>query len=367
MTEEVQGQAGWLRSHWKVVLNVVTLLALAALVWAIRDQFAETFRNLFRVHAWALLLMIPIQFFNYDAQTRLYRDLFGAVGNRVGYWRLYRAGLELNFVNHVFPSGGVTGISYWGLRMKDTGITAAKATAVHLTKLVLLFLSFEILVVFGVIALAVQGHMSSIILLLAGVIATVLVIMTTGFMFIIGSKQRIAGFFTYLTRQLNKLVRMVRPGAHEAIKTAKVRDVFEDLHENYMVMRRNPRAMRWPFFWALMANAWEIASIYIVYVAFGEWINVGAIILAYAVANFAGLVSVLPGGIGVYEGLMTLTLSATGVPSRLSLPVTVMYRVLNTIIQIPPGWYFYSRALNRSQKQSDIVALDETGAIRENR
>jgi uncharacterized membrane protein YbhN (UPF0104 family) len=72
--------------------------------------------------------------------------------------------------------------------------------------------------------------------------------------------------------------------------------------------------------------------------------------LAYAVANFAGLVSVLPGGVGIYEGLMTLVLTATGVPSRLSLPVTVMYRVLNTIVQLPPGYYFYHRTLHKTKE-----------------
>jgi uncharacterized protein (TIRG00374 family) len=81
-------------------------------------------------------------------------------------------------------------------------------------------------------------------------------------------------------------------------------------------------------------------------VAFGEWVNFGAVILAYAVANFAGLVSVLPGGVGIYEGLMTLVLVASGVPSRLSLPVTVMYRVVNTLVQLPPGYYFYHKTLH---------------------
>ncbi|MGB4800441.1 MAG: lysylphosphatidylglycerol synthase transmembrane domain-containing protein [Candidatus Saccharimonadales bacterium] len=357
----------YVRRNWKLILNIVTCVALAVLAWAIRDQFKQTFHNLFKVNAWALLLMIPIQFCNYDAQTRLYRGLFMAVGNKLDYWRLYRAGLELNFVNHVFPSGGVTGISYWGLRMKDTGITAAKATAVHLTKLVLLFLSFEILVVFGVFALAVQGHMSSIILMLAAVIATVLVFLTSGFMFIIGSKERIAGFFGYLTNGLNALVRVVRPKSHGVLDTAKVRALFEDLHENYMVMRRNPQLLKGPFLWALMANIWEVVSIYIVYVAFGELVNVGAVILAYAVANFAGLVSVLPGGVGVYEGLMTLTLSATGVPSRLSLPVTVMYRVLNTVIQIPFGWYFYHQTINQPQQGTTVEPMSVVDDLKQER
>jgi uncharacterized membrane protein YbhN (UPF0104 family) len=69
--------------------------------------------------------------------------------------------------------------------------------------------------------------------------------------------------------------------------------------------------------------------------------------LAYAVANVAGLISVLPGGVGIYEGLMTAVLATAGIPPAVSLPVTVMYRVLNTVIQLPPGYYLYHRAIHR--------------------
>jgi hypothetical protein len=41
-----------------------------------------------------------------------------------------------------------------------------------------------------------------------------------------------------------------------------------------------------------------------------------------------------------------LTLAAGGIPSSVSLPVTVMYRVLNMIVQLPPGYYLYHRALH---------------------
>jgi uncharacterized protein (TIRG00374 family) len=113
-----------------------------------------------------------------------------------------------------------------------------------------------------------------------------------------------------------------------------------------MDIRSDKRRLRAPYVWALLANFWEVIAVYVVYVAFGHLVNFGAVIIAYAVANFAGVVSVLPGGVGIYEGLMTLVLTATGVPSRLSLPVTVMYRVVNTLVQLPPGYYFYHRTLN---------------------
>src|SRR5438105_10621856 len=100
-----------------------------------------------------------------------------------------------------------------------------------------------------------------------------------------------------------------------------------------------------PFVYMTIANITEVASVYVVYIAFGKLVNVGAVILAYAVANFAGLISVLPAGIGIYEGLMTAVLAATGIPAKLSIPVTLMYRVLNMFIQLTPGYVLYQRAV----------------------
>ena len=48
----------------------------------------------------------------------------------------------------------------------------------------------------------------------------------------------------------------------------------------------------------------------------------------------------LPGGVGVWV-LMAAVMATAGVPAALSVPVIVMYRVINTIIQIPPGYYLY--------------------------
>ena len=69
-------------------------------------------------------------------------------------------------------------------------------------------------------------------------------------------------------------------------------------------------------------------------------------------ANFAGLISVLPAGIGVYEGLMTAVLAATGISPSLSIPVTIMYRVLNMSIQLIPGYILYQRGLKRDPSQA---------------
>lgn len=340
----------FLKRRWKHILNGITVLALLVLAYALRDQVVDVVHNLGKVSVAALFLMIPLQGLNYHAQTRMYQHLFATVGNKLKYGFTYKLSLELNFVNHVFPSGGVTGISYFATRLRgsSTEITGARATLVQLMKLVLLFLSFEILVVFGVFFLAAVGKANNLVILLAGSLTTLMVIGTAGFSYIIGSQHRITSFFTFVTKAINRIIQLVRPHHPETINVARARDTFEDLHGNYQMFKEHAEQLRAPFFYALLANVTEILTIYVVYIAFGHWVNLGAVILAYAVANFAGLVSVLPGGVGIYEALMTGVMVAGGVPAALTIPVVVMYRVLSTILQLPPGYYLYHKNLQES-------------------
>jgi hypothetical protein len=336
-----------LRRHWKVILNVVTILALVILVYVIRDQLATTIKDLTRVNAWALLLIVPIEMLNYHAQTRMYQNLFLVVGNKLKYRDLYEASLELNFVNHVFPSGGVTGISYFSVRLSgDADISGAKATLIQVMKLAMTFLSFELLMIIGLISLAVGGRVSDITILVAGILSTLIVVMTGVFVYVVGSKQRINSFFTAVTKGLNWLIHLIFRSNKETINISNAKTVFNDFHDNYQTLINHRKELKTPFWYAFFANLTEVLAIYVVYLAFGQVVNIGAIIIAYGVANFAGLISVLPGGIGIYEVLMTAVLAATGIPPSVSLPVTIMYRVVNTVIQLPPGYYFYHRALN---------------------
>lgn len=341
--------------HWKLLLNVVTIVALLAFIYGIHHDLATTFSNLARVRGWVLLLLIPIELLNYHAQAKLYQGVFRIVGNELPYKFLYLASVELNFVNHVFPSGGAAGISYFGLRLKNDEITGGKATLIQVMKLALTFLSFEILIVAGLLFLAIGGKVNSLVILVAGSLTTVLILGNGAFIYIVGSQSRINQFFTTVTKFLNRLIQTVRHKSPETINVDKAREVFDDFHANYQLLQRNLPRLRAPFWWALLMNLTEVLAVYAVFVAFGRFVNVGAVILAYGVANFAGLVSVLPGGVGIYEFLMTGVLAAGGVPAGLSLPVVIMYRVVNTLLQLPPGYVLYQRHLAAGRRPKQVV------------
>lgn len=337
------------RPKWRLYLTIVTFVALAFLIYGLRHQIVDAIRELGNINVIALLLIIPLKILNYDAYARLYRNLFAILSSKVNYWSMYRLSLELNFVNYILPSGGVSGISYFSIRSRAYGVSAAKGTLAQFAKMLLLYVSYQPLLIIGVFILALHNQANNLVLVTASSLITLLLVGTLAGIYMLESKQRISSFLTFITKILNWLVRLVKPKQSEAINIKGAQVAFDELHNDYQIYKKNWRALKWPFIHTTIANLTEIAALYVVYLAFGEFVNIGAVILAYAVANFAGLISVLPAGIGIYEGLMTAVLVATGIPAGLSISVTIMFRLVTMFIQLPPGYFLYQRAMHSGQ------------------
>lgn len=335
------------KSRWRLYLTIATFIALAILIYSLRRQIVNVLDNLTHIDTIVLLLMIPLQLINYSSYSLLYRNLFATLGAKVNFGHMFRLALELNFVNQILPSGGVSGISYFGLRARSEGISAAKATLAQFIKLIFLYLSFLPLLILGLFFLAIRGHANNLVIMVATLIITLVIVGTLLVIYVIGSRDRIKTFLTLLTKFVNRLIHFFRRRYPETINISKAQVAFDELHDNYEVFKKKWSNLKRPFFYTMAANATEIATLYTVYLAFGQPVNIGAVILAYAVANFAGLISVLPAGIGIYEGLMTAVLVATGIPAEVSIPVTITYRILALFMQLTPGYIFYQRAIRK--------------------
>ncbi|MDQ3123340.1 MAG: flippase-like domain-containing protein [bacterium] len=336
---------------FKFWLNVFTFIALTALVIITWDQIVEAFKKLSSLNGWALLLMIPLQLASYFAVAKLYKIFLDSQGENLKLRTLYKVALELNFVNHVFPSGGVSGFSYLSLRLKQLGVSTAKSTLAQLLRFALTFMSFLIILLIGVFVLTFNSSTSALIIFITSTIILGTIFGAGIGIYIISNSSRIKSFVSWLPRAINAFLRTIRLTKRSIINIENVENTLEDLHKNYVVLRKDMKLIKRLLLWALLINIFEVATIYMVYVAFGSLINPGALIIAYAVANFAGLVAVLPGGVGIYEGLMTATLASAGVPQALALSATVIYRVLSIVAFLPIGYFYYHNAIRRGGEE----------------
>lgn len=344
-------------SKAKIIINVVTLAGLALLILFSREQIGEAFNELKDLSVGFLLLLIPLQILYFIAVARMYYSYFQATNSleNLTIKDMYRVSLELNFVNHVFPSGGVSGFSFLGYRLQRYGIPVASSTLAQVVRYFLTFLSFLILLAVGSVFLALGHQVNGIVILVSSAVFFITVFGTLTVTYLISDEKRIQAFTSFLPRAINQIVSKL--GIHkkgdDIINVARVERVFSELHKDYEYIKTDYRKLKMPFIYGLLTNIFEVATIYVVYLAFGEAVNPGAVILAYAVANFAGLVAILPGGVGIYEALMVYVAGASGIPRGLAISATLVFRVLKLLVLVPIGGVLYYTALNKKRTKDN--------------
>ena len=323
------------------------------LVYVSRHQVAEALQHLGDLSIWVLVLQLPIQFLSYSAVAHMYYSYFSSTNKlfQLKLKEMYKIALELNFVNSAFPSGGVSGFSYLSLRLKPFGISVASSTLGQAVRFLLTFVSFLLILGLGLLLLAIGNQVSNLVILFSGSIFFLTISGLFMGLYIISNESRIKSFVAFLPRSVNYLMRCLPGRKHKRdfINITRIEAVLSELHTDYLGISKNISCLKAPFIYALLTNLFELITIYIVYIAFGQLVNPGAIILAYAIANFAGLVAILPGGIGIYESLMVAVLTATGVEQGLAISATLVYRVINLLVFVPLGFTLYQLALMKGK------------------
>jgi uncharacterized protein (TIRG00374 family) len=339
-------QAHMLSKRVRTIINVVTIIALMVLLYFSWDQIQEGLRQIGGAKWSVVFLMIPMQLLNYYAIARLYHDYLKSMGETVKMSSMYKIALELNFVNHVFPSGGVAGFSYLGLRLRSHGVPVSRTTLAQTMRFAATFISFLIVLFFGMFLLSFSNQVGGVTLFIGVSITVLTIIGALGGVYIVSSESRIKGFTAFLPKLINKILLPITKKAN-SIDIHRIERLFVDLHKDYEIILKDKNSLKRVFLWALLINITEISTAYLAYIALGHLVNPGAVILAYAVASFAGLIAILPGGIGVYEALMTAVLTGAGVPKALALSATLVYRIFCMMIFLPIGFILYQIALRK--------------------
>jgi uncharacterized protein (TIRG00374 family) len=336
----------------KKIITIVTLALVAVAIYLVREDIWAAINGFDRLNPWVLVLLIPQQLGMYAGAGQIYFSfLKHKLRRRLSLWTMTRVSMEINFVNHILPSGGVSGMGYLAWRLKEWKITAGQATFAHVLRV-------------GVTAAINVGQMAVALLiiwalgttapgqewvLMLGALACVGFMGAVVFVFwLITSKKRIAWFSMVTSKIANGLVRKLTRGKRrKVLDEAKVDAYFMDLHDDWLMVRRNKKLLLGPFKWAVVYNAFELMTYYIVSCAMGHPELLPQIALAEGIAGFVGAVMVTPGGVGGYEGAMIGIMAATsGVNIGDVTLIVIVTRVAVLMMTIVSGWGLYQQALS---------------------
>ena len=337
--------------------TIITLVLLTIVVIAAWPEIVEAWGLLSEVDLWILLLLIPVQFASYYATGGMIFSYLRAKGNLedMSHWSMTRLALELNFVNHILPSGGAAGFSYLAWVLKKHKVSVSRSTMAQIIRFVLTFASFIMLLIVSMVVLTIERKIDLPIILIGFALVVAAVTATWIGIWLIKSNARLRRFSAWLTKKVNGLVGWITRGKkRNVLKEEVILEFFDGLHDDYLAIRRDQNILRTPFIWATIANLLDVTLIWIAFAALGYPLDPALLFIAFGIASIAGALSVTPGGAGVYEAVMVAFLAASGVTPEVAIAGTLLARVTLLAGTILFGYAFYQMRIVKYGKRPAI-------------
>ncbi len=337
-------------------MSVVTVVALLVIIVLSRHELMKAWELLGRANLWLLSLLIPFQIIVYYAGGEM---IFSYLRDKklikhVSHFETTRIALELNLVNHIFPSGGVSGISYATWRLHKLGVSSARATFAQMIRYVTGFISLMGLLVLAVVFLAIDGDINRYIVASSFLLIFAVMGLTFALMTVFSSEIRMYKTARNTSRAINAVVRWVSLGrVKRLVSSEKVENFFSEMQDDFRELLAHKQLLVKPFIWGVVYAVFDVAMFMLAFWALGAHVNMAILIVGYGVAGLASLVAFTPGGAGVYEVIMIFFLSMAGVPAEVAIAGIVLTRVILLIGTIIFGYIFYQHALLKYGKRDD--------------
>jgi hypothetical protein len=340
----------------RTIMSIVTLAVLVLIIFLSRAELMRAWELLGRANIWLLMLLLPFQIIVYFAGGEMIfaylrdKKLIGHISR----FEQTRIALELNLVNHIFPSGGVSGISYTTWRMHKLGVSSARSTFAQVIRYVTGFLSLMVLLIVAVLILSIDGQVNRYIVTSSFLLVLVVLALTFGLIFMFSSRRRMHNTAVRVSRLINAVVRWATLGKiKRLLVSTKIEAFFAEMHDDFVELSEHRRLLIKPLVWGAIYAIFDVLMFIVAFWALGVSVNPAVLIIGYGVAGLASLVAFTPGGAGVYEAIMIVFLSMTGVAPDVAIAGIVLTRVILLTGTIVFGYMFYQHALIKYGRPDD--------------
>lgn len=339
-------------------VSIITVVLLVVILFFTRHELVRAWELLGQVNLWILSLFLPLIIVCYFVSGEMMFSYLRQKGviHHVSVLEQMRISLELNFVNHALPSGGVSGFSYVTWRMKRMGVSASKATMAQLVKIVAGLAAYIALLFIAVLIITIDGDISRWTLLLSSTLAGFIASSILIGIYFIKDKNRVKVAAKWVCVWVNGLVRWLTRGKkREILNRDRTAEFFQEMHKDYLDIARDKKLLLQPFLWGLLYTALDVLLFMVVFWALGSVVNPAAILIAFGLASAAAFFVVTPGGSGAYEALMVGFLTFSGLSQGVAIAGVVLARALILVIILVIGYVFYQHSLVKYGKPDDVV------------
>jgi uncharacterized protein (TIRG00374 family) len=335
------------RQRWAtafILLLILVGLAVVVLDWnQVRKILGETDWKLVPL----ALLVTAISYTSLSYGWAVTNQIFGV---RMRRRDLAQIGFVSTILNHLISAGGAAGFSVRFLMMGAQGAAIKDIVAASLFYTYLSGLGMLAILPIGLLYLFLKHPLSTGAATGIGIGAVALFLV-----FILAS----ALVFNRSLR--TRVLHLLSRAARAVIR----RDVTATMDEFDETMTRGVAAMRHqPLTFALLMGSialdWtsSMASLWFCFDALGDPVKVGVLMTGFAIGVTAGVLSMVPGGLGVQEGSMSGIYALLGVPLQQAVLAAILFRVVYYLVPYLVSLGFYGRLLHQMRRAESLAATN---------
>jgi len=323
-----------------MIRRVILWLTIAGFMWLAIRRYHEIAKlaEILRTGQWQwVIAAVLLQILYYIIYALTYQAAFYTVGLS---WSLRRT-LPVLFgsllVNVITPSAGMAGTALFVDDAQKHGESPARAAAGTLLVLVSELGTFGIILITGIAYLLHRGDLHAY-QIIGALVLTALFTTIAGLLFLSLKRPSVIGrLLAWIEHGVLKLQSWVH---HPQLPQ---RDWAQKLASEFSAaaaaIGEHPRRLLTTLSIALAAHVLDLASLYVLFLAFRHAVTLEVLITGYAMGILFWIVSITPQGIGVVEGVMVLVFSSLGVPPAKATLTSVSWRGLTFWIPLVIGFF----------------------------
>jgi uncharacterized protein (TIRG00374 family) len=302
---------------------------------------------------WVLVAaLLQLAYFMFVAAS--YQSAFDTVEEPSRILELLPLVLGSIFMSVVAPSAGTSGAALFIDDAAQRGRSPGRIASGTILQIIANFVAFTLILITGMAYLFAQHDLQS--YEIAG--AAVLLLMITGLtsMLLMGlwKTDLLRHMLDRLQRALNGVAqRFHRPHILALDRAARNTDDF--IQASSAAARRPDRLLRTVLL-AFVANLINLLCLYTLFLAFRQPIQAGPLTAGYAMGILFLIVSIIPQGIGVVEGIMVLVYTSLNVPIETATTISLAFRGLTFWLPFVLG--FLSLRRTRTFRRGKGVILE---------
>ncbi len=334
-TKEVKTGKSNPKSYLKYALIFIVIIGVLLAF----SKINELKKDILNMNMWYFTASVISAFLVYTLEGFFLLVSLKAFGERLPVLTSIKYSLLINSLGYLVSLGGLTPFATQVYILDYHNISARKATLTRIVQVVLFNILFNVLVVVGFSYIILGKHDTGF---------SILTMFIAMFIFLIISLTAYLTFFWKRFRQfsLGTLIKGINRfiglfSKKKRINPQKIEDYINDFQIGFKNLLKHPvltviiiiiTVTDW-FLW--------VSVMYFAFKAMHYTINLGELLIGFAVGQTVAIISMVPGGAGTMEGSMALIFNAFGVEFETAIAAVLLYRVTFYIIPFIVSLPFY--------------------------